>query len=223
MVLISIHNMENPRFEILQDNYRQIFQLLCDSKLSDENLESIKRKFKDYINSVRRYENINNMEELLKILEKRCVIGYNNIGKLYDIVEEVDDVSKKKIGRHLVIQSDWLSKTPKAPINLAFYQDKQIHSSIPEFSLPFEVMNYISRNIDRFWKNFARALQIIPEKEIDLIEDHNGDKTRKCLEVFVHEVKCQRLSNPYGTLLSALEIINRRDIKEYVENVLKSR
>nr|BBE08139.1 fas-associated death domain protein [Plautia stali] len=220
MVLISYYNMENQRFEIVEENYRNIFQMLCQVKLSEGKLELIKSKFKDNINSPRRYENINTMEELLKILEKRCVIGFDNIVKLYDIVETLDDVSKQKIGKNLNNQSLLLSRIPKAPINLAFCQDKQMCSSIPEFSLPVEVTDYISSSIKRYWQNFARALQIIHEKEIDLIEEYNGDRTKKCLEIFVHEANCQRLSNPYGTLLNALEMIKRRDVKEHVENLL---
>lgn len=138
MVIISFYNMENQRFEIVEENYRTIFQLLCQVKLSKDKLELIKSKFKHNIDSPRRYENINDMKELLKILEKRCVIGFDNIVKLYDIVETVDDESKKKIGMHLNNQSLWLSKIPKAPINLTFCQDKQMYLSIPEFSLPVE-------------------------------------------------------------------------------------
>ncbi|CAH1401850.1 unnamed protein product [Nezara viridula] len=220
MVLINSYSMENQRFDIVEENYHHIFQLLCQIKLSKEKLELIKSKFKDNINSLRRYENIDDMKELLKILEKRCVIGHDNIVKLYDIVETVDDASKQKIGKHLTNQSFWLSKIPSTPINLAFCQDTQMCSTIPEFSLSVEVTDYISSNIKRYWQNFARALQIIQEKEIDRIEEFDGNKTKKCLEIFVHEANFQRLSNPYGTLLNALEVIKRRDIKEHVESLL---
>lgn len=204
--------------EVLITNYKDIIRLLCKTDISQDKLENIKMQYQREIDSPRRFEWIQSLEQLLQVLERRGAVSYNKITKLYEIAEKVGP--NNRIGSLLNLQSKLLSKQRPPPTQFLFDMSL-LSDSVP--TLPESVIDCISTNIKNSWQQFARALYIIREETIDRIDESSSDKeekTRQVLQAYLLESKLQRLGNPYNVLLSSLEKIRRRDVKEKVEDLL---
>ncbi|XP_031779218.1 fas-associated death domain protein isoform X2 [Nasonia vitripennis] len=74
--------------ELLQD-----FSAISQAYINQETLDKLKARYKETINSKRVLENIVNIDSLLKVLEKRGVLQYNEISVLHQIAEIVQNSS----------------------------------------------------------------------------------------------------------------------------------
>lgn len=210
--------MLEPREDVIVRSYNEIVRLLCRKNVAPDKFELVKNKFRNDINSSRRFSCIGSLEQLIQILERRCIINCFTISKLFEIAEIVG--IDNQIGTLLNFQSQLLSKY--RPSQTQFLFDMSLLSdSAP--TLPDSVIEHISSSLGTSWKEFARALYIIREETLDKIDENscdNDEKTRQMLLTYLQEAKIQRLLNPYKVLLESLEKIRRRDVKERVEELL---
>ena len=92
------------------------FQGISESHIDSEVLDRLKVEYKDIIDSRRMLETITDINSLLKVLEKRGVLQYDEIKVLKDIATQY--VKDQSIQRALLDYEQWLAKNSSKIDNL---------------------------------------------------------------------------------------------------------
>lgn len=82
-------NMPNYANMSIYSKYKILCTEVSALHCSKEQFEILKDRYKEVINSNRRFENVNSLPHLLKILEKRDYLNSNNIQVLIDIASDL--------------------------------------------------------------------------------------------------------------------------------------
>ncbi|CAG5040211.1 unnamed protein product [Parnassius apollo] len=194
-------------------------------------LRALKEYYKDEIDSPRRYEQINTIGQLIRILEIRDVLSQDNVAALKVVASRLPNNSEL-----LCKISDYeSSQIPRGYIN-QYDIDRQQNISIKEQK---EILNdhacglispkkkerineTIVEEIGTFWRDLARNLKI-RECVIDEIDDNNKklcDKASKLLTIYQKRADPQRW---FFVLCDALEKSRRKDISRSLQEIMSMR
>lgn len=84
-----IANFEIVAMVLTLEQYNYIYSLLLEHSCSATNLQTLKERFREDINSQRTFETITSINSLWKVLEKRDVLGPEHEDRLRIIVNEI--------------------------------------------------------------------------------------------------------------------------------------
>ncbi|KAG6446476.1 uncharacterized protein LOC115441066 [Manduca sexta] len=189
-------------------------------------LNSLKDLFKEDINSVRRFEQISNIAQLLKVLEIRDVLSEDDVAPLKDVARQLPNSSEmlRKIAEYEENHKcgEFIS-VPKSPPK----QKEHSHSgwdinSIQnsEYSVKKErIFEVISEEIGTHWRNLARYLKT-RECTIIEIDSKNIPLSSKAMEIL--KLHCKK-ANPqkwFFDLCNALDKVHRTDIVLSLQEIM---
>ncbi|KOB64386.1 Fadd, partial [Operophtera brumata] len=172
---------------------QQVVRTIVNSDSHSHLLQSLKEVFRESINSVRRFEKISTIGQLLNVLELRGLLSEDNVEPLKDIARKTDSSELlHKVNKY----ED--SHVPRDYGNYYGVSEKGNKTLLSETinSSPFEsgmskrkkdrMTRTVVEEIGSFWRDLARSLKI-RECKIDEI-DHNhrtlATKALKMMELF---------------------------------------
>lgn len=212
--------------------YAQLKQYIIFSVGSNERhseiISSMKEFFRDSINSVRKFEQINNINQLLKILEIRDVLSEDNVECLKniamklpnsrDVLQKIADYEKEHVPREY---ANYYAAKPQ-DLKKKGSEDSYISTSpLSNMSKRKKqrIFDTITQEIGSFWRDLARNLQI-REWVIDDIDFQNQTlhvKATKLLEVYDSKADPQRW---FFILCEALEKSRRKDLVRSIQDIM---
>ncbi|XP_049942262.1 fas-associated death domain protein [Schistocerca serialis cubense] len=187
--------------------------------VSPPELNNFVLEYAQIINSKRRCSSIKNLEELICLLEKRDYISPDNVKPLLCIRDRIRDPQRLHSFSN---NGDSISNG----IDDDFYGRQMSNSTESQNdvfrtrSLPPRVLELVSEEIGRKWKDLARQLGLREGKmnEIEARYPNNlKERVYACLAMFQE-------NNPDGMekkLLKALEKARRKDLRDQVEAILR--
>ncbi|XP_068630836.1 fas-associated death domain protein [Battus philenor] len=206
-------------------------QIVLSAGQSDKHaqmLSTLKEYYKDEIDSPRRYENINSIGQLLKILEIRDVLSEDDVNPLKEIVSRLPN------NRDLLRKIENYEST-LVPMDCTNYYVVDRHKN-KSFHEPIESINNnpcgsiskkkmeriytkIQEEIGTFWRDLARNLKI-RECDIDDIDNTNtkiSQKVSKLLDIYEYRADPQRW---FFVLCDALEKSRRKDLSRSLQEIM---
>ncbi|CAG4937769.1 unnamed protein product [Colias eurytheme] len=193
----------------------------------DRILNQIKNLYKDDIDSSRRFEQINTIGQLLRILEIREVLSEDNISPLKEIawLIQSNDLLKS-------ISEYELSHVPRTYMNYYATTNHNVSKSESIDSIPkghpygnisarkkARINETIVEEIGTYWRDLARNLKI-QEKRIDEIDIRNNTLAEKAIEllkIYEHKADPQR---GFYALCNALEKARRKDLSKTLQEIM---
>ncbi|KAH9629036.1 hypothetical protein HF086_007521 [Spodoptera exigua] len=188
----------------------------------------MKELFRDHINSVRKFEQINNISQLLKILEIRDVLSEDNVECLKniamklpnsnDVLQKIADYEKIHVPRENVNYYTVKPQDLKKKESEDSYISTNPLSNMSERKKQ-RIYDTITQEIGSFWRDLARNLQI-REWEIDNIDFQNQtlhDKATKLLKAYELKADTQRW---FFVLCEALEKSRRKDLVRSIQDIM---
>ncbi|XP_015605874.1 fas-associated death domain protein isoform X3 [Cephus cinctus] len=236
-------NME--KYKQLRESFLKISELHIDNITLNE----LKLKYKYCINSNRTMGYIKDLEFLIRVLEKRTILRYNNIEPLkYISTQYVKDPALDLILSKYDTEIKTMEYSPfykscsqqsvtmvesRLPQSTALptYDPVELQTQydpVPITGSSFnkkeqiqrKVFLRISEELGRFWRDLARHLNI-RESEIDAIESQtNLDLKNKAYEALKIFASRSDDDSWKSDLLRALDNSRRKDIREMVEKHL---
>ncbi|KAJ8934759.1 hypothetical protein NQ314_013204 [Rhamnusium bicolor] len=194
-------------------NYKHICDRLGNVFCPDHKLSLIKEHFSENIDSPRRFDRINNIAKLLRILEKRDCLSTEEISPLKYIARELQDNNIIA----LIEAYESYDKSPQVPIS----NERNVKNRvIPQIEVdPIErVYRLICSEIGQKWKDLARALSV-PEGQIDDLEHRYlriSDMTREVL-LFHREASDERYWKV--KLCNGLTVARRNDLRLQIQDL----
>lgn len=217
--------MTKSEYSLLKD---EIILRASGTPRHGEILRSVKEIYKQSINSKRRYEQIETIAQLLKVLEIRDVLSENSIEPLKEVARRLQDNNEllRKITDYELIS---VSKKDLNNTVSSFTatHDKKIESVIK--LNPFggnlsprkkeRLFETIIEETGTNWRALARKLKIreCVIIKIDAEETTLADKVKKILEIYEQRADPQRW---FFVLCDALEESYRRDIADSLRNII---
>ncbi|XP_038210185.1 fas-associated death domain protein [Zerene cesonia] len=188
-------------------------------------LNQLKNLYKKDIHSKRRFEQINTIGQLLRILEIREVLSEDNVSPLKeiacllqsnDLLKSISEYELTHVPRtymnyyahHNVSESESIDSIPKGhPYgNISARKKARINETIVE-------------EIGTYWRDLARNLKI-QENRIDEIDTQKytlTDKARELLKIYQHKADPQR---GFYVLCDALEKARRKDLSKNLQEIM---
>ncbi|XP_013141311.1 PREDICTED: fas-associated death domain protein isoform X2 [Papilio polytes] len=207
-------------------------QIILSAGQSDKHsqiLGVLKEYYKDEIDSPRRYENINTIGELMRVLEIRDILSEDNVMPLKEVASRLSN------NRELLRKIDIYESTHVQRGFINQYVDQQHNHSTPKNetietinSNPLgnmskrkkeRILETITEEIGIFWRDLARNLKIreCVIDEIDLNNRNLSIKAEKLLEAYEHKADPQRW---FFVLCEALEKARRKDISRSLQDIM---
>ncbi|CAH2236100.1 fas-associated death domain protein [Pararge aegeria] len=189
-------------------------------------LLKLKEFYKDDIDSERKYEQVNTIGQLLKILEIRDVLSEDDIGPLKEIA--------RRLNNNELLQriSDYeISHVPREYVNYyalenklpAFNKEKTETGVNNQFFIPQDktqrIKDTIIEEIGRYWRDLARNLKIreIVIEDIDSKHQALSEKAKDILDTYFERCDKQRW---FYTLCEALEKSRRKDLCRSIQEIM---
>ncbi|XP_076753506.1 fas-associated death domain protein [Xylocopa sonorina] len=230
--LANIMKTDNEYLSLCEE-----FLFVVQHHLDQSTLNSLKEYYAPCINSNRKLSQIKDIRALLKVLEKRDALSYDNIEPLLYI--------SNNFLNHCEIQSklnDYLNylKNIQYPTSYNMYRERNTNkhkksktlnitesttqtnkcNDEHETALQQMLLSCISERIGRAWRDTVRYLDV-PEYQIDAIQIKYPldlkEQSYEALKLFMYQY-----SNVDWKikLIHALEKARRRDLKELVERLI---
>ncbi|KAJ8732016.1 hypothetical protein PYW08_014746 [Mythimna loreyi] len=204
-------------------DYRELKEYIVFSVGTNERhseiLSSMKEFFRDTINSVRRFEQITTIRQLLKVLELRDLLSEDNVECLksialmlpnsHDVMQKITQYesyhSPREYGNYYTSPTQSQRRAPEdsfmtsSPLGSMSKRKRQ------------RILDTIIQEIGSFWRDFARNLKI-RECDIDDIDFQNktlASKATKLMEKYDTVADPQRW---FFVVCDALERSRRKDL-----------
>ncbi|XP_073951471.1 fas-associated death domain protein [Choristoneura fumiferana] len=200
------------------------------SEMHSSVIQAMKVLYKKQINSIRRFEQIETVGQLLKVLEKR------------DVLSEEDILPLKVLAQQLPYNTDILkdiaeyeeSYAPRKPLNQ--YVVKKEQQVVEQNEPPAVVGKYssfrdglsdarrdrvietVTEEIGPYWRNLARYLGIHEYKidEIQCLSITQAEKAMQIMEIYRARADRQKW---FFDLMDALEKAHRRDLSDTIKKI----
>lgn len=186
--------------------------------VSPPELNNFVLEYAQIINSKRRCSSIKNLEELICLLEKRDFISPDNVKPLLSIRDRIREPQRLPSYSD---SGDSYSNGIYDDYGRQMSNSTESHSDdFRTRSLPDRVMEKVSEEIGRKWKDLARHLGL-REGDINQIETRYPNDLKQ--RVYACLIKFQK-NNPESMekkLLKALEKSRRKDLRDEVEAILR--
>ncbi|XP_014363501.2 fas-associated death domain protein [Papilio machaon] len=208
-------------------------QIILSAGQSDKHsqiLGVLKEYYKDEIDSPRRYENINTIGELMRVLEIRDILSEDNVMPLKEVASRLSN------NRELLrkIHNYESTHVPRGNINQYVIDQHCNHSTYKNETIETmnsnplgtmskrkkeRILETITEEIGIFWRDLARNLKIreCVIDEIDLNNKNLSMKAAKLLEAYEHKADPQRW---FFVLCEALEKARRKDISRSLQDIM---
>ncbi|KAJ8732765.1 hypothetical protein PYW07_015364 [Mythimna separata] len=204
-------------------DYRELKEYIVFSVGTNERhseiLSSMKEFFRDTINSIRRFEQITTIRQLLKVLEVRDLLSEDNVDCLksialklpnsHEVLEKISHYENNHLPKEY---GNYYSSPPQSQRKEA---EDSFMTSSPLGSLSKRkrqrILDTIIQEIGSFWRDLARNLKI-RECDIDYIDFQNKTlaiKATKLMEKYDDVADPQRW---FFVLCDALERSRRKDL-----------
>lgn len=208
-----------------EEDYKYFCQLLSESNrfMNFNDLQSLKEKYRDEINSERRLECIDSVPELIKVLEKRGCLSKENISELYVIARTLNQHNLIRQFTQRINGVDFNQKTNSSYHNqgIKLYLQNPL-SNIFHFSGSVNdlVRTELQEKLGKSWLEFARALDI-QECKIDDLKIKYPDQCELCIKKIL-EIHDDKYHGKEWTrkLLKALYKARRNDLRNSIEKIL---
>nr|XP_033331695.1 fas-associated death domain protein [Megalopta genalis] len=231
------------KYHHLCAEFVSVAQLHVDDKIFD----AIKDYYKTYINSKRKLSQIKDLNALMKILEKRDTLSYDNIEPLVDISNNF----LKESHIHTLIKDykSYLENTEYSKF-CGMYKDENEHESKPtqKTQVPttqekhqISESNTSSQKYSKNLRSYSAQEETLQEMVLLQISEKIGRSWRDTVRYLgVPEYQVDIIQNKYPfdikeqsykyciddwklKLIHALEKARRRDLKELVEKLIISK
>ncbi|CAD6236358.1 GSCOCT00014134001.2-RA-CDS [Cotesia congregata] len=227
---------------------KQKFLEIASLHVNGTNLENIKLFYDRDINSKRVTDEIKNLADLLKILENRSVLSYNNINVLKEIAETyIKDVVLNQIIKDYETQLQLhqtlplfniykyrsaLTSSSAGPeptqstgyhqthtVNLSYNSQPTELKTFQVSDLQAKIFHLVSDNIGRYWRDLARMLDV-KEAHIDSIDIKDIPIKDKSFQTLEIFISRCLECDWEKKLIQSLNTIRRKDLAEMVQDVL---
>ncbi|XP_017876548.1 uncharacterized protein LOC108622920 [Ceratina calcarata] len=219
------------RYKCLLEDFLSVGQLYINQNM----LYTLKERYRQCIDSDRKFSQIKDLRTLLKILEKRDTLSCDNIEPLFYISNHfVNDLQMIiKIRQY----KDNFEKTeyfPSYNMNQNLNENKNYESQLPvkksnpsegkycekDVALQDILLSRVSERIGRSWRDTVRYLGV-PEYQIDAIHSKYAFDLREQSYQALKLYMAQYSDNNWKLdLIKALDKARRRDLKELVERLI---
>ncbi|XP_049866265.1 uncharacterized protein LOC126366964 [Pectinophora gossypiella] len=192
--------------------------------------DALKELFRNEINSPRRYEQINNISQLLNVLELRDVLSEDNVEPLKKIVERLpncNDLMRKILqyeASHVPREyenyyaSENTQNTSNRVVNESYINTSPFGNMSPKKKQ--RIIETVVEEIGNGWTDLARNLKI-RECDIDDIDANNKSIARKSAKLM--ELYLEKKADPdkwFFVLCNALEKTRRKDLTKSIQKIL---
>ncbi|XP_075970633.1 fas-associated death domain protein isoform X2 [Anticarsia gemmatalis] len=197
-----------------------------------ELLSSLKEIFRDGINSVRRFEQINSVGQLLQVLEIRDILSEDNVECLKNIALKLPN--SKQLLKKITDYED--CHVPRECVN--YYVGNKVSKGSAEQEESFITVNSnsVGRNISErkkqrifktiieeigsFWRDLGRNLRI-RECDIDDIDLQNKTVAEKASKIMkAYEYHKADPDKWFFVLCDALEKARRKDLVRSIQDIM---
>lgn len=214
-------------------DYRQIKRFIVhavgETEKHSELISTLKEMFKDEINSVRRFEQINTIGKLLSVLEIRDILSEDNVECLKSIVLKL--LNSKELIKKIIEYED--CHIHREYVNYYVREQNQIdkeQSFISGSTAPLtrniserkkqRIFQTIIEEIGSFWRDLGRNLQI-RECDIDNIDLQTKSVTDKASKIMnIYEYKKADPDRWFFVLCDALEKTRRKDLAKSIQEIM---
>lgn len=188
-------------------------------------LQTLKELFKEGINSVRRFEQIKTIGQLLQVLEFRDLLSEDNVTSLEQIAKKINNRSllnkiKEYEENHVPreFSNYYVSASEKANKTISF--GGFINTTPSERDKKTErILQVVTERIGSAWRDLARNLKI-QECKIDEIDDKYGSLATKAsvmLKFFHERADTQHW---HFVLCEALDKTRRKQLRLAVQEIM---
>lgn len=195
-----------------------------------EILSSIKEIFRDGINSIRRYEQINTIGQLLNILEIRDILSEDNVECLKNIARMLPNSTQllKKISEyedcHVKREFGNYYVTPQNSENIReeSFIIGNSNSLLKNLSMikKQRIFRSITTEIGSFWRDLGRNLKI-RECDIDDIDSQSKNHEEKATKLMaIYEYQKADPDRWFFVLCDALEKSRRKDLAKSIQEIM---
>ncbi|XP_034824472.1 fas-associated death domain protein [Maniola hyperantus] len=189
-------------------------------------LLKLKEFYRDDIDSERRFELVDTIGKLLKILEVRDVLSEDNIGPLKEIarrlnndelLQRIFDYETQHVPREYI---NYYAIDNKQPTIKEEIEDRGVNN---QFNVPLAKKQVIKRTIveeiGKYWRDLARNLKIreITIEDIDMKHEKQSEKAKEMLDAFFERCDKQRW---LYVLCEALEKSRRKDLSKSIQEIM---
>ncbi|XP_059059867.1 uncharacterized protein LOC131853077 [Achroia grisella] len=191
-----------------------------------EPLNSLKEFYKDQINSPRRFEQIDTLGKLLKILEIRDVLSEDNIEPLKEMARRTNNSSdllrtitdyELRNNQHDYHHYYPENITLEKKMGHTFNNRNTLDNSLTQKE--YRIYETIKEQIGSYWCILGRKLQI-RECTIDEINKANDDLYMKASKIMdLYKVKADR-QNWFIILCHALDNAKREDLTKKIQDIM---
>ncbi|XP_023953956.1 uncharacterized protein LOC112057681 [Bicyclus anynana] len=213
-----------------KSEYTQLKEEVINNLGKSENhrhlLHKLKVYYKDDIDSERRFEQINTIGKLLKILEIRDVLSEDNIGPLKEIARNLNNNDLlRRISEYEMnhVQREFINYYALENSSPVTFKDTKQTSVNNQFSIPLDktqrMKDIIVEEIGQYWRALARNLKIreITIEDIDSKHQKLNEKAKEMLDMYFERCDKQRW---YNALCEALEKSRRKDLSRSIQEVM---
>ncbi|XP_026739624.1 fas-associated death domain protein-like [Trichoplusia ni] len=214
--------------------YSQLKQYIVFSVGTNERhsmiLSSLKELFREAINSVRRFEQINTIGQLLKVLEIRDLLSEDNVECLKsialklpnpkEVIQKITDYEHSHVprvyGNYYETSSQNIKREP--PIEESFLTSCPVTNTLSKRKKQ-RIFETIIEEIGSFWRDLGRNLKI-RESKIDEIDFQNTTlavKAKALMDAFESRADPQRW---FFVLCDALEKCRRKDLARSIQDIM---
>lgn len=169
----------------------------------DKNINEIKHKYKNEINSIRSYEKINNLRSLIEILEKRIIVQYDKIEELKYIQE---NFIKEKSSEKLILEYDAYLKENSAVIQNLYTSGKPLETQ--SNNLHQNVFSrYSEKSISNNETEEICLETLLPEKSPSINFNHTQSSNTNIFSIITIEKIYKRFIEKKNTILFIIIIL----------------
>lgn len=216
------------RYKCLLEDFLSVAEM----HVNQATLNSFKDRYRQCIDSNRKFSQIKDLRTLLRILEKRDALSCDNIEPLLYISNFVNDRQMTSKIRQYKDNYQNIAYFPSYNMNqnlngnansqfqLSVNENNASNYCEKEVALQNTLLSRLSERIGRSWRDTVRYLGV-PEYQIDAIQSKHAfdlkEQSYQALKLYINQYSD---SNWKLNLINALEKARRRDLRELVERLI---